>query len=171
MYDRADVGCVVYASATHASGFNHTLSALLDIPLPDEPGITTCVKSLRPIWLSPHEWLVLCELKDELRLLEAAKNKYPDGSIHAARYTDRICWFDLSGDDAEPLLKQGGFLSLEGPALMPGHSKRTLIANISVIIVHTTSNWLIGVERDYVKYFVTWAAEAHERMHVHEHAG
>lgn len=164
LVERADLGCILCTAAAEVEAFSSALSEALGVSVPDAPGHTSRSGSLRSIWLSPRSCLVQCALNEETRLISAATARFPDRTAHAVRYSDQLCWLELTGLGAEPLLKQGGFLSLEAPSLPPGKTKRTVIAGIPVIIVRCDAGWLLGVERSHARYFATWLAAAHARL-------
>lgn len=86
---------------------------------------------------------------------------FPDKLIHAALFTDYLCWLELSGPGAGIILGDGGFISLEREGLATGHAKRTLVAGVAAVIIRKEkSEWLIGVERSRARYFVDWMIAA-----------
>ena len=114
----------------------------------------------RAIWMSPRSWLLVCPLSEEEELLWTLSDGFPERAIHACRYSDQICWLELSGPGADPLLRAGGFLALEGRDPAPGSAKRALLAGIAVVIYREeAARWLLGVERSRARYLVEWLAE------------
>jgi heterotetrameric sarcosine oxidase gamma subunit len=118
------------------------------------------------LWLTPRSWLIHCDLLEEGDLLERIAEAFPDRLAHGALFTDAVCWFELSGPAALDILTEGGFVSLERGGLPVGHAKRTLIAQVAVVLIRQAEDsWLLAVERSRSTYFVQWlsaAAEARE---------
>jgi heterotetrameric sarcosine oxidase gamma subunit len=131
------------------------------VELPPVPGaIKTGVKRLA-LWLSPRSWLIHCGIEEEMTLVARVNAASPDKLTHAVPFTDSLCWFQLSGATALDLLTEGGFVSLERCGLPVRHAKRTLIAQVAVIIVRETESiWLVAVERSRARYFVDWLSAA-----------
>jgi heterotetrameric sarcosine oxidase gamma subunit len=71
--------------------------------------------------------------------------------------SDYLLWLELEGGGAESLLKRGGFLSLEAGGLPVAHFKRTLVADVPVLIWRRApTTWRVGLERSRFQYFVDW---------------
>jgi heterotetrameric sarcosine oxidase gamma subunit len=163
--ERADIGCLLLNAAVDATGIIALASKAVGIDLPPVAGAVRTSEGLLGVWLSPRSWLVHCSIEDETALTARVNTAFPDKLVHAARFTDYLCWFDLSGPSSDDLLKEGGFVSLEQAGLAAGHAKRTLIAGITAIVVHEgESVWLIGVERSRARYFADWLAASARRV-------
>ena len=67
----------------------------------------------------------------------------------------------MSGAATLDLLTEGTFLSLERGGLLVGYAKRTLIAQVSAVIVHERECvWFLAVERSCARYFADWLTAA-----------
>jgi heterotetrameric sarcosine oxidase gamma subunit len=162
--ERADIGCLLLSAAVDAAGIIALASKAVGIDLAPVAGAVRTSERLRALWLSPRSWLLHCSIEDEAALAARVNTAFPDKLAHAARFTDYLCWFDLSGPNSGDLLKEGGFVSLEQGGLAAGHAKRTLIAGITAIVVHEEEGvWLIGVERSRAPYFADWLAASARR--------
>jgi heterotetrameric sarcosine oxidase gamma subunit len=59
------------------------------------------------------------------------------------------------------MLSQGGFISLERTGLPIGHMKRTLFADVPVLIWRRAlSNWSLAIERSRAGYLAEWFRKA-----------
>jgi heterotetrameric sarcosine oxidase gamma subunit len=115
------------------------------------------------VWLSPRSWLVRCPIEEEGDVVRQVNSAYPDKLLHAVRYTDALCWLELSGFGAFGLLSAGGFVSLEQAGLAIGYAKRTLVAQVAVLVVREAETvWVVGVERSRARYFMDWLRAAAE---------
>jgi heterotetrameric sarcosine oxidase gamma subunit len=159
--ERADIGCVLLTitvdSADIAAGITH--AAGVDLPL--IPGMVKTSLDRKAIWLSPRSWLIHCSIEQEQELVAHLNVATSEQLIHAAAFTDYLAWFELSGPAAIDLLAEGTFLSLDRAGLPVGHAKRTLIAQISAVVIHENESvWLVAVERSRARYFVDWLSAA-----------
>jgi heterotetrameric sarcosine oxidase gamma subunit len=117
------------------------------------------------LWLSPRSWLLLCEVEREQELADRLNDASPEGLLHAALFTDQLCWFQACGSKAGEFLKRGGFISLERNGLPVGFAKRTLIANIPAVVIHDSEvDWLVSVERSRAQYFAAWIIQTSSQI-------
>jgi heterotetrameric sarcosine oxidase gamma subunit len=88
---------------------------------------------------------------------------FPEKLAHAVLFTDALCWFEISLAGAFNPLTEGGFVSLERNGLPVGHTKRTLIAQVALVILRESEDvWLVAVERSRARYFADWLTAARE---------
>lgn len=161
--ERADVGCVLLTAATDLDPGTNEAIRHLQLKLPDAAGVIVTDGSRRALWLSPRSWLIQCGVADDTTLITSVNSLGPERLLHAVCFTDALCWFELSGAGAQDLLTEGGFLSLERAGIPVGFSKRTLIAQINVIVVREDlTTWMVGVERSRAGYFSEWLRAAAE---------
>jgi heterotetrameric sarcosine oxidase gamma subunit len=147
--ERADIGCVLVTSAVDSG----EVVATAGVELPLGHGE---VKN-GALWLSPRSWLVRCRIEEELPLVMRVNAAFPDKRVHAVRFTDALCWLELSGAEARGCLTEGGFVSLEPGGLPVGHAKRTWIAAVAAVVVHESDSvWLVAVERSRGRHFADW---------------
>ena len=152
--ERADIGCVLL------TGVETGISTALGVDLPAAPGETKAREGRTALWLSPRSWLIQCRVDEEPALAERLNAAFPNKWAHAVPFTDALCWLDIFGVESRECLTEGGFLSLEQGGLPVGHAKRTLIAGVSVIVVHERESvWIVGVERSRARYFADWLNE------------
>lgn len=155
--ERADIGCLLLAAACEAQDVVDRVSVEARVHLPTTAGIIDTTTKHLALWLSPRSWLVQCPVGEEIELVSRVNAAFPDKRLHAAPFTDHLCWLDFRGDGAEELLQEGSFISLERNGLTVGRSKRTLIAGTAAVIVRQTElAWLIAIERSRARYFVDW---------------
>lgn len=164
--ERADIGCVLLTSAVAASDVVESAAKVLGVEPPVAPGaVASAAARSAPgrlaLWLSPRSWLIQCGAEEDEGLVARLNAAFPNALAHAAPLTDALCWFELSGPASLALLTEGGFVSLERQGLPVGHAKRTLIAQIAVVVVRESeTGWLLGVERSRARYFVEWLGQA-----------
>jgi heterotetrameric sarcosine oxidase gamma subunit len=161
LIERADIGCLLCTTAGDPDLHRTTVRQIAGIAPPATAGEVTTGGLRRAIWMTPRSWLLLCALGDEDDLIWAFADAFADRSVHSCRYSDQLCWLELSGDNAEGLLRSGSFLSLDGSGLAPGTAKRGLLAGIAVVFCREEqTRWLLGIERSRAIYMADWLAEA-----------
>lgn len=159
--ERADIGCILLTTAADSADIAASASQAAGLELPVIPGMINAALRRKAIWLSPRSWLIHCRVEEEDELLAHLNAAFPDKLAHAAAFTDYLCWLELSGAAALDLLTEGTFLSLERGGLPVGHAKRTLIAQVSAVVVHESESvWLAAVERSRARYFADWLIAA-----------
>jgi heterotetrameric sarcosine oxidase gamma subunit len=164
--ERGDIGSVLVNSAIDAEAVAAKLGVAAGIEFPSTAGAIQGEYPLRALWLTPRSWLVLCSPDEEWTLLARINAAFSDKRVHGTLFTDSLCWLELYGSHALPLLLQGGFVSLEREGLPVGHAKRTLLAGVAAIVLRERPEcWLVGVERSRALYFAAWlqAADAASR--------
>ena len=161
--ERADIGCVLLTAAVPAGDIVTAASAVTRVELPVVPGAIKRESGCTALWLSPRSWLIHCGIDDETDLVSRLNRLFPEKSAHAAAFSDALCWFEISLSGALDLLTEGGFVSLEREGLPVGHAKRTLIAQVAVVVLRESENvWLVAVERSRARYFADWLIAAAE---------
>jgi heterotetrameric sarcosine oxidase gamma subunit len=152
---------VLIVSAVDGAEAAAALNETCAITVPTEPG-TVCDEASHPaFWLSPRSWLLRVERGGEAAVLAAIRKGFPDRRLHATRYSDALHWFELSGPDSAALLARGGFVTLSVDDLAVGRMKRTLIADVPVLIWRQAqADWSLAVERSRAGYMAEWFANA-----------
>jgi len=161
LLERADIGCVLVASAVEASAVTGPLgaSAGCAFPLMADAGVSTDFP--RALWLNPRTWILQCDVEQEGSLVARLNESFADRRVHATRFSDALCWFEWTGPTTFDLLRRGGFISLDREEFPVGRCKRTLIAAVAVFIVRDREEcMLLGVERSRARYFVEWVIRA-----------
>jgi heterotetrameric sarcosine oxidase gamma subunit len=145
---------------TSAIGTDETVSTLFEscgIDIPSDPGTICETASCIAFWLSPRSWLLRLPVNDEAVVLDKIGRGFPDRRVHATPYSDALQWIGITGQDGEALLARGGFVSLSTDGFPSGHFKRTLIADIPLLIWRRDAEqWEVGCERSRTRYFVHW---------------
>jgi heterotetrameric sarcosine oxidase gamma subunit len=164
MRERADIGCLLLNVAVYPFIGMTELHAAVGLEFPLNAGAITEAHPNRVLWLTPRSWLIQCPVDAEWTLERRINEAIPDKRVHAALYTDYLCWFELCGIESGDLLRRHGFVSLERGGLPLGHAKRTLVAGIAAVVVREGENaWLVGVERNRAHYFAdTLVADSRE---------
>lgn len=160
--ERADIAAVLVAACL--DGCEAGISAVVGVDVPSEPGWFASGGGVTAIWLSPRSWILQCAIDDEARIQKAIVSAFPDGTVHGTGFTDHLCWFELSGEDPQQLLCRGAFVSLDHPAGLPvGRSKRTIVADVAVVILRLdTQRLLVGVERSRARFLRDWLLRAED---------
>ena len=154
---RAEVGCVLLTAAVDSAQVSSAASAAVGLELPSAPGRICHGGGRRALWLSPRSWLVHCAVAEEVELVRSVNGCFVDKSLHAVRFTDALCWLEVSGSGAVELLSEGGFLSLEPAGLAIGYAKRTMLAQMAVILMRESESvWLVAIERSRAPGFMDW---------------
>lgn len=162
--ERADSGWLLLAAAVEATGIAPAADEVLGLVLPRAAGTITTGAGRLAAWLSPRAWLLRCGPDEEAALAARLNEAFPDKQLHAARFTDSLCWLELDGPDALHLLRHGGYVSLARGGIAVGRTKRTRVAGVSVIIIReTVTCWLLGVERSRAAWFASWLAHCAEK--------
>jgi heterotetrameric sarcosine oxidase gamma subunit len=152
--ERSDIGCLLLTAAVDTSAIFVAAGAVAGVDLPSEAGAIKHCEDRKALWLSPRSWLLLCAIQDEIGLAALINRTFPEKQLHAALFTDYLCWLELAGPQSYDLLTDSAFISLERHGLPVGHAKRTLIAGITAIVVREREDvWLLGVERSRARYF------------------
>jgi heterotetrameric sarcosine oxidase gamma subunit len=164
LMERADIGCLLVSSAVDSYEVSTRLNAAARFSFPLKAGRVTEARLYRVLWLTPRSWLVHCPLDEEWALADRFNEAFPDKLVHAALFTDQLCWLELSGVHALTLLTDGGFVSLERGGLGVGCAKRTTLAGVGVIIFRKQpQTWLLAVERSRALYIASWLQGASKR--------
>jgi heterotetrameric sarcosine oxidase gamma subunit len=159
--ERTDNSCVLLTAAVNAADVVTSATAVARVELPLAPGAIKRGSGRTALWLSPRSWLIHCKIEEEMDLVADLNACFPEKLAHAVPFTDALCWFEISLSGALDLLTEGGFVSLERGGLPVGHAKRTLIAQVAVVILRESESvWLVGVERSRARYFADWLIAA-----------
>lgn len=155
LVERADMACVLLTVAVENAETVAAASRAIGFELPTVAGPVRYSEQHIAVWLTPRSWLVLSDVVSEAELVSRVNAASRDGTLHASRFTDYLCWLELSGPHALDLLTRLSFVSLERGGLAVGSAKRTLVAGIPAVIVHKPGQvWWLGVERSRARYFV-----------------
>jgi heterotetrameric sarcosine oxidase gamma subunit len=158
---RGDVGTVLISSAVAPGEIVAPLRSVTGAQFPAGPREPADTDLVCARWLTPRSWLIHCHPDDEFSLASRINASFGDRRVHAVPAGDGLSWVELSGGLAEPLLAEGGFISLESDGLSKEHTKRTLFAAVPVLIARERDDaWLIGVERSRVRYLAEWFTTA-----------
>jgi heterotetrameric sarcosine oxidase gamma subunit len=155
--ERGDIGCLLVNAAVDVGQIVSAASAAAGVELPQRPGAVSKTTDRLALWLTPRSWLVQCRPESESALAKNINDAFPDKTVHAASFTDYLCWIEISGAQAIDVVREGGFVSLEQQGLAVDHAKRTVLAGVPVVVVRSSvSAWLLGVERSRAPYFAEW---------------
>ncbi len=148
---------VLLVSVLETGDAVETVRETMGIELPGEAGQVNENAPGYAFWLSPRSWLLRMSQAGAETALDAARTGLPDYSIHATPYSDALAWFEISGPGAGALLARGGFLTLSADGFQTGHFKRTVLADVSLLIWRRDAEtWEVACERSRTKYFRDW---------------
>lgn len=158
VHDLAAQAHVLVVSAVDANDAVPMLRRNAGINVPDAPGVMHDTEKGTVFWLSPRSWLFrVADTDKAVGVIEVVQAGFPDRIIHAALYSDALHWLEISGPGAAALLARGGHLSLEVSGFPVGHIKRTLIADIPLLIWRREpETWEVACERSRSRYFREW---------------
>lgn len=145
-------GAVMLSMAELSPEVLQRLSEVVDCPLPEHAGKTTERAIRHALWLSPRHRLLMCNPADEVELVNAVKDAFPDSTAHAAMYSDALCWLELSGTHALEALQQGGFVRI-GDEFPQHFGKRTTLFEVPVLLLRD-EQYQIAVERSRAAYLL-----------------
>lgn len=152
---------VLIVSAVDGTEAAAALNETCAITVPTEPGTVCDEAPYIAFWLSPRSWLLRVEQDGEASMLAAIRKGFPDRRVHVTPYSDALHWFELSGPGSAALLARGGFVTLSVDGLAVGCMKRTLIADVPVLIWRQAqADWSLAVERSRAGYMAGWFANA-----------
>ena len=162
--ERSDIGSLLLNCACEASAVVVELEAAAQREFPRECGRVTQQPPQAVLWLTPRAWLFQCTIESELQLRDSINNAFVDKRVHAAAFTDQLCWLELAGVEALRLLSSGGFVTLEPAGMQVGYAKRVLLAGLPVVALRVRTNaFLLAVERSRARYFCHWLQSAAAR--------
>jgi heterotetrameric sarcosine oxidase gamma subunit len=157
LVERSDIAGVLITAAIDPVVARRELRARVGLDVPLEANAVLQVDRNRILWMTPRSWLVHCSVDEERMLAHKINETFSAKELHAALFTDQLCWLELSGAEALNLLTEGSFVSLEPGGMPIGCAKQTRLADVAVIVLHIDSqSWLLGVERSRGMYLATW---------------
>ena len=140
--------------------FLMTVKSLTGIDLPVTPNKVATGKDVKALWLSPDEWLIVCETPQaDLagKLEEALKGQHVAVNDLSA---NRIV-FELSGPYCREVLMKCCEMDFHPRVFQPGDCAQTLIAKSQAIIEQTDAAvFHIYVRCSFSRYVGGWLAEA-----------
>ncbi|MDQ2067790.1 sarcosine oxidase subunit gamma family protein [Xinfangfangia sp. CPCC 101601] len=158
IHDRADLAAVLVVATDDDAAAE---LASIGLTVPTGAGPMVAQDGLQAIWLSPRSWVIQCAPEAEMALVARINAAFDDRRITASLFGDHLAWIEISGADPQALLRRGGFVSLDAGGIAPGSAKRTLVAEVNVILCHIEPGRLLaGVERSRARYFVDWLKQA-----------
>lgn len=159
IYEETGHAHVLCTAALDAGIIAAPLGRALGVDVPLAPGPVMVGEDRAAMWLSPRSWLIRLPEAAEDQVMQAVLARFPERTVHASRYSDQLCWLGIEGAASADLLAAGGFISLERDGLPIGHIKRTLFADVPVLIWRRAqSDWSVAVERSRAGYLAAWIA-------------
>lgn len=135
--------------------FMTAAKAVLGLDLPKAPRTSASFGDIKALWLSPDQWLILCNS-------EKANELHADlvrelGSTHslAVNVSDMRSIIRLEGDGVRETLMKGSTLDLTDGTYAPGAIRRLRFAEIAALLHVVEDNVIdLYVFRSYADY--TW---------------
>ena len=135
--------------------FMTAAKAVLGLDLPKAPRTSASFGDIKALWLSPDQWLILCNS-------EKANELHADlvrelGSTHslAVNVSDMRSIIRLEGDGVRETLMKGSTLDLTDGTYAPGAVRRLRFAEIAALLHVVEDNVIdLYVFRSYADY--TW---------------
>jgi sarcosine oxidase, subunit gamma len=135
--------------------FMSAARSVLGFDLPKAPRTSTSFGDIKALWLSPDQWLILCNSEKANELYTALVKEL--GATHslAVNVSDMRSVIRLEGDGVRETLMKGSTLDLTDGTYIPGTVRRLRFAEIAALL-HVVDDQVIDlyVFRSYADY--TW---------------
>jgi sarcosine oxidase, subunit gamma len=117
--------------------------------------------SARLLKLGPDEWIVVSEALKPADLFERVKSELPNAAVAIVDLSCALKVLRLEGVAARDLLSGGCGLDLHSQSFPAGHSSRTRLAQLAVIIdCSSDDRFDLYVGRSYRAYLESWLRDA-----------
>ena len=142
----------------------------LSIIPPTDPNTSSGNKELNLLWLSPDEWLIYSNDKNNLKTINSLEDKlFNDisktklGSV--TNVTDHWIMINLKGENVYNLLSTSCPFNFNNFKSIKGSVVQTIFNHIDVIIHHKNTNDLnLFVRRSFSEHLFSWMNDAASRM-------
>lgn len=138
-----------------------SLSARFCISWPLQPN-TLAGEGPRVLCLGPREWLILNG--DPQDIEDRVRGSCRDVLHHLANVSAGRRLFEVTGRDAESLLASGCSLDLHGPRFRPNTCARTLLAQVTVVLIRLHSGgkdqWQAIADVSVGDYLTGWFTDS-----------
>lgn len=161
--DVADMGMIDIRIPPQGRATINKVSKELGLDLPTTPRTSASARGRTALWWSIDQWIITCPASSTANLVKKLEKAL--GASHAmiTDVSDARCIIRIAGDTARGVLMKGSSVDFRSPDVVPGHVRRTQLAEIPVA-VHCTGNgpdsFEIFVFRSYADYMWQWLVAA-----------
>ena len=144
--------------------FSNAVASILSLQLPDKANTVNESDSLKALWMSPDQWLILGEadaLQTRIAMFEGALE-----SIHGliSDVSSAQTVIHISGEKAHDLLCKGAPLDVHPGVFAHGQCAQTVFAKMNVLIYpeqqHSRLCYHLIVRRSFADFLGRWLINA-----------
>ncbi len=145
---------------SEVSALSAALQSTLGTKLPTQ-GQVLLADAIELHWLTPSEWLVVCDLPHEVEVQERLFRALSGQHVHVSPITDSRAIFALEGTGVTDIVAQGCAMDLDPAAFPAGQSVTTRFAKVPVLL-HRRDEYLfeLMVDRSLARYVWEWMRAA-----------
>ena len=141
------------------TGFRWGVAAALGLNPPTAPCTYVQARGRALYWLGPDEWLAL--LPSQPGDAEEALRKAVDQRFSVVDVSGGYTLFNLSGPDADKVLRKSGPYDFHTRVFAPGRCVRTVFAKTAALVAaEADGTFDLMVRRSYGAYVRRWIADA-----------
>jgi sarcosine oxidase, subunit gamma len=161
MREIAGRGMIDLRGLTTDRKFIAAVKATLGFDLPKQPRTSTTWGDMKCLWLSPDQWLILCN-GEKAQALTDQLNKTLDGVYSlVVNVSDMRAIIRIEGEYARTTLMKGTSIDLTHGDYAPGTVRRMRFAEIAALLHIVEDNIIdIYVFRSYADYAWDWLLKA-----------
>lgn len=145
-------------------GFRWGVAAALGLNPPTAPGTCIQARGRALYWLAPDEWLALLPSQgdgDGDGDVEAALRKAVDERFSVVDVSGGYALFNLSGADADKVLRKSSPYDFHPRVFAPGRCAQTVFAKTTALVAANADRTFdLLVRSSYAHYFRCWIADA-----------
>ena len=154
-------GMIDLRDSTADKKFMAAAKGLLGLDLPKAPRESVAFGDIKALWLSPDQWLILCN-RDNAPALTAKLSDALAG-IHALAVdvSDMRCIIRIEGEGAREVMMKGSSLDFTDAEFEPGYVRRIRFAEIAALFNIVEENVIdLYVFRSYAHYTMDFLVKA-----------
>ena len=156
-------GQVVLRGDVKTLAFQEPVENILGFRLPVEPTTASGGAGFpRVLWLGPEEWLIVTQDADSAMTVARLDEALVGQHVQVVDVSDARAIFNISGISARKILTKGCPLDLHPRVFTAGHSTRTVIGKVQIILhqVSERPDYDIYVHRSLAEYLWEWLEDA-----------
>ncbi|UPT63256.1 MAG: hypothetical protein M0D54_01420 [Hyphomonadaceae bacterium JAD_PAG50586_4] len=134
------------------------LGAALGIALPETPNTYARAGATLVCWLAPGEWAIIGAAIGDVR--HSVQSLGEECTYHVADMSGAWLRWRLTGDRAAELLNKGCSLDLDPVSSSEVACARTLLGQVSILLVRNVDGWDIFAERALSAHIRAWFKRA-----------
>lgn len=154
-------GMIDLRGAVNDKKFMAAAKGVLGLDLPKSPRESVAFGDIKALWLSPDQWLILCN-RDNAPALAAKLSETLNG-IHslAVDVSDMRCIIRIEGEGAREVMMKGSSLDFTDAEFTPGYVRRIRFAEIAALFNIVDENTIdLYVFRSYAHYTMDFLTKA-----------